>query len=114
MGKYVNETMSRSWDGHEEKELYFLIHNDGSGEIRTDKITIALSGTYDVMMLQKALHRANKKGLARYFRRDGRPLSVWKDDEGGLHIQGVLDYNVYLATEADTKKFESILEKHIN
>lgn len=114
MGNYVNEKIFRSWNDGEQKELSILIYKDGSGELSTPGITIGLSGTYDVRMLKKALHRAKERGLARFFRRDGRELSIWQDIEGGIHVQGVSDYNIYFATPSDLGKFESILEKHIN
>ena len=63
MGNYVKETYLRSWDNRLKMPLQVLIYEDGSGHLMTPGLTITLSGSYDVRMLQKALSRAKERGI---------------------------------------------------
>ena len=111
MGKRINEIIYRKW-GSGTRELRIIINENGEGVLKAPNLSIGLSSSRDVARLNQAISEAKITGSASFIRDDGRPLTVWRGDDGSINIQGVGDSWIHFESMDDVAKLQKILHKH--
>ena len=111
MPKPVDECIRRKWKSGT-RPLCLKIDEKGRGELKTPNFSIGLSSSRDVARLNQAISEAKTTGASSFIRDDGRPITVWRGEDGSINIQGVGKSYIHIPSMEDVAKLQRLLHKH--
>ena len=111
MGKRIDKRIYRKWESGT-RELWVKIDESGRGKLETPGLSIGLSSSKDVARLNEAISEAKVTGSGSFIRDDGRPLAIWRGEDGSINIQGVGESWIHFESMDDVAKLQRLLHEH--
>jgi len=111
VGKRVNVCIERIWNSGV-RSLWVKIDENGRGRLETPGLSIGLASSRDVAKLNEAISEAKTTGSASFVRSDGRPLTVWRGDDGSINIQGMGNTWIHIKSMEDVAKLQRALHSY--